>query len=187
MAKWKLASINTKKTMLTSDLIITKKKRKSMLRRLSHSEKKGAGKMVQWGKALAECQNMVQGKFWVPVRKWQESCDLSFFKNTDLFLGWVFRLLPGVADEHEFELTLIVHHSWLLLPVYLPLWRSIVFGTCSLSLWLIVHFTHETLLSPQSIDVWCSECRWPPWDFSLSHSPRFHHREPTREVTSWHL
>lgn len=53
----------------------------------------------------------------------QESCDLDFFKNTELSLECVFMLLPGVADRGA-----VVH---------MPPWKSVFLphGT-GLSLWL---------------------------------------------------
>lgn len=54
------------------------------------------------------CQITVQE--WSPVKilseyekttRKQKSCDLNFFKNTDLFLECVSVLLPGVAERSE--------------------------------------------------------------------------------------
>lgn len=59
----------------------------------------------------------------------------------------IFVPLPGVVIE--MGLLQIIHYDWLLLFIYVPLWKN-MFSHVWLIL-VIVHFTQVTLLNSQSI------------------------------------
>ena len=81
----------------------------------------------------------------------RESCDFIFF-NTELFVGCIFVLLPGVAYRNQFT----SDHSLQLAVVFMPLWKTWFFPMQpAYHVWfalVIVHSTQLTSLNPWSIN-----------------------------------
>ena len=97
---------------------------------------------------------------WSPVRRIlsgcekalikQESCDLSFFKNTELFWECVFLLLPGVVGRSEFS-TVYALQLAIVICLYASMEKH-VSATVQLPhqeelTLVIVHLTHVHLLT----------------------------------------
>lgn len=51
--------------------------------------------------------------------KKQEPCDLSYFRNMELFSEYAYMLLPGIVDRSE--ITLDYSLNWLYLFIYMSL------------------------------------------------------------------
>lgn len=158
MAKWKLASINMKKTMLTSDLIIAPPQ--INVKGLSHSEKKGGwqdgsvGKSTCW---MSEHSPRVESSKGNSECLWEndKSLVISVSSKTQTCSWDVFSISSQV-----WQMGVSLSLLWLLIITGYCYLFICLYGSCSLSLWLTVDFTHVTLLNPQSINVWCSECTW---------------------------
>ena len=58
----------------------------------------------------------------------QESCDLGFFKTQNCC--WNVLLCPSQVQQTEVGLLQIIQYNWLLLFVYVPLWKNMFLSTC---------------------------------------------------------
>lgn len=81
--------------------------------------------------------------------------------SKQLFLEYVFVLLPGIADRNEFTPNYSLQQAFVMF-IYMPLWKKHVAVTCSLSvtcclpLWLDI-FLVWFLSTLKVQTVWCSE------------------------------
>lgn len=79
-----------------------------------HSPKMGSGE------GTSECFREY------PKKTRQESHGFNFFKNTKLFLGYVFQLLPGVADRSELPSAVVLLGPLWKTMFYAPMWLVLV-------------------------------------------------------------
>lgn len=83
------------------------------------------------------CARGIRNAWWKTSSK-QESRDLGFFKNMELFLEYAFVLLPGVVERSEFTPAVVMEKH--------------VFATCGLFLWLNKNRL-VILLNPQEYNL----------------------------------